>query len=195
MYIYKNQSAGLFYRNTTLVYMQKSDDALTTLLKPATDLTKPIHVGQSEPQYKYFYSITNTDRAKPWGGLWTAPASEDEGVITPFTQYDNRALVEPQYEVWKLSPKGNAHILYIDTVAKLEKLPVYQPNWTEQKSYLDYERTFSNPQIDGIHIVGDVTRDKSVTHDIGSWDFTSTIWDSLEWISNTTKLGLVKQYK
>lgn len=164
------------------------------LTEPATTLVEPTYVGPTEPEEKFFDEIENRNEAKPWGGLWTAPYLEDEGTITPFTRFEDRALVQPHHEVWHIEPKENAKVLYIDTKKKLEELPTHQPQYNGT-TYLDYEQIFSH-NIDGLHITQNVAHIKSFSknHCLGSWDFTSTLWKNLDWIKNKTPNGQVNDH-
>lgn len=175
--------------------MQKTTGVGSRLTTPASELTTPTYIGPTEPEEKYFDPIENKEEAKPWGGLWTAPSLEDNGVISPFTRFENRALVQPHHEVWHLEPTEDATVLYIDTTDKLEELPTYQPKYNGRK-YLDYEKIFKQNNVDGIHITQNVAHIKSFSkeHHLGSWDFTSTLWDSLDWIQSKTPNGEVQDH-
>lgn len=177
--------------------MQKAvrDTDLHHLSESATALDTPTYVGPAEPVEKYFDPIENRQQAKPWGGLWTAPSSDKEREISPFTLFEDRALVQPHHEVWHIQPKEEATVLFIDTKEKLEQLPTHQSQYN-RRTYLDYEQIFSNPNIDGIHITGDVAHVKSFadSHHLGSWDFTSTLWSDLDWIKNKTANGQVQDH-
>lgn len=170
-------------------------DDLTHLMKPATELTKPVYIGPAEPQNKYFDPIENRESAKPWGGFWTSPSLEKEENISPFARFEDRALVQPHHEVWTLQPTKDATVLFIDTGDKLEQLPTIQPKHNGH-TYLDYEQIFSNTEIDGIHITQDVARLKSFSkdHHLGSWDFTSTLWSDLDWIQCKVPDGTVSDH-
>lgn len=160
----------------------------------AVTLDTPTYIGPTKPQTKYFDTIENRESAKPWGGLWTSPKLPEKNVISPYSGFENRALVLPHHEVWHLQPKESSTVLYIDTVDKLESLPTHQPRAFSSRSYLDYEEIFTDSGADGIHITGDVAHIKSfaTTHHLGSWDFTSTLWNNLEWIKDMTFYGQVK---
>lgn len=177
--------------------MQKAvqDTKFSHLTQTATTLTTPTYIGPAEPQEKYFDPIENREQAKPWGGLWTAPSLEDEDKISPFTRFEDRALVQPHHEVWHLQPNEDATVLFIDTKEKLEQLPTHQSCYNG-RTYLDYEQIFSNPDIDGLHITQSVAHIKSFSkhHHLGSWDFTSTLWADLDWIENKTPNGQVQDH-
>lgn len=151
------------------------------------------YVGPHKPQEKHFDQLVNEPAshgdivtAKPHGGLWTAPPTNDDSDVG--NTYTNlfTAAVEDGSGVWKINFKPDTRVLLVDSAAVIESLPTYS-NPGQIMTAIDFEQIFESYSVSGVYVTREVVAQYdgfNATPSLYYWDVESCILNTFDCIDS-----------